>query len=1031
MRGQCTLLKVMRNCVLHRQKSAWASTIVADFCCLLLLTGFLPVDPRLAAAAMPPDFEADIAPLLIKRCVECHQSPKPSGNLLLTTWKGLQQGGDSGPALDFDSLEESFLLHRIQAGEMPPEKQGESQTLPRSEIAFLERWIAAGAEWPSARKLELFERTSEVRAGRDWWSLQPIQRPEVPGLKSFPQPANPIDAFILDRLEKEEMIPAPPADKRTLLRRLYYDLTGLPPTQTQIEQFESDPSALAWEKTIDELLDSPQYGVRWGRYWLDLVRYADTSGYERDQEKEFAWRYRDWVVDAFNSDLPYNRFVVEQLAGDELPDRSERTVIATGFLRLGTWNDEPNDPADYQYERLEDLVHTTSSAFLGMTVKCARCHSHKFDPISQEDYYRMASAFWAGPIPPSDRNLLGGPQPEELGFSEVLGWTDLGPTPPPLYILKNGERNHPLEEVIPASLSMIPHLEHRFDPPSEGSTTSERRLQLARWITDRDNPLTRRVLVNRLWLHHFGEAIVRSPNNFGFLASPPTHPELLDWLAEEFLSAQWSIKRMHKLILTSKTWQQSSLHPEFEAYQKKDAGNRLWWRAERRRLDAEALRDSILATTGKLDLHLGGPGFRPWISPAALEGLSKKSAAWEASPPEEQLRRSFYIYTKRSLLPPLMTTFDFCSLTQPCGQRNSTTLPTQALTLLNNEFVHGRSDALARKISAETRDPQAQVHQLWASVYGRDPSPGELELALQHLSVQSQRFEPLHQHLFAQSQRLEPLNQQQENQSDEAAAIRSQKLKESLVLHLQADQGVTLDSTGSVSNWKDQSGHHHHAWQSETAHRPRLSHYGFGGRSAISFDGEEDFLQLRGSLLQDQQCTIIAVVNDRGPSGHREILSNWNLLANNTTTSLFLGLTAAKTVRFSDAFSATGKIAMQNKPLVIIAVNGKSHSAVFMNSQELAVRETPLPSRTLSTDWVIGQQGNINGEYWNGKIAELRVYAHALSDDERLSVEREVSHRYTIPGVRPKTLEPLSPQALAVASLAHVLLNSNEFLYLD
>ncbi len=969
----------------------------------------------IAIAEESPGFDAEIAPLLIKRCVECHQGNEPSGNLLLTTGEGLLKGGDSGASIDFDTPVESNLLQRIHDGEMPPDKKGLSQKLAASEIAVLERWVAAGATWPQGRTLDLFERTNEVRGGRDWWSLQPIRRPDIPKLKSLPQPENPVDAFVMARLESSQMVPAPQADRRTLLRRLYFDLTGLPPTRTQIEKLENDKSPQAWDAVIDELLDSPQYGERWARYWLDLVRYADTSGYERDQEKPFAWKYRDWVVNALNADMPYDRFIIQQLAGDELPDRSEQSVIATGFLRLGTWNDEPNEPLDYQYDRLEDLVHTTSSAFLAMTVKCARCHSHKFDPITQEDYYRMASAFWAGPITARDRKLLGGPNTDELGFADVLGWTDLGRTPPPLHVLKNGEREQPLHAVTPASLSMIPALERVFDPSPESTGTSNRRLQLAQWIASEDNPLTPRVLVNRLWLHHFGNGIVRSPNNFGFLADPPTHPELLDWLAAEFIHGGWKIKPIHKLILTSRTWQQSSLHPQSSEYQTHDAGNRLWWRAERRRLDAEALRDSMLATTEELDRRVGGPGFRPTISAAALEGLSRKSAAWQASSPKEQTRRSLYIFSKRGLLPPMMTTFNLADATQSCGHRDVTTVPTQALVLLNNPFAHGRSEALARTILQNTTDPQIQVQKSFSAVYGRMPSAQELSLATQHLATQTRQFEGAYR--------------QQATTAAETAKRTRGQLRKSLVLHLRADQGITLDSAGHVSQWNDLSGHNHHAIQAQTDRQPRLARNGFNGHAAVSFDGKGRFLHLRGRLLQQQECTIVAVVTDRGIPGHRTLLSNWNGGVGNSVTSLFLGLTAAATVRFSDAFSDAGRINERGTPFVITAVNGADGSIVFQNGHELSSRANPLPQRNLSTDWVIGQQGNINGEYWNGGIAELRVFAKALSTDERSAMEYELQKRYGIS--RQETSPQQTPAELALASLAHVLLNSNEFLYVD
>lgn len=982
------------------------------FSLLLLSSALVFCTTQPVQTAEPaPDFETEIVPLLINRCVECHQDQNKSGNLSLVTRKGFLQGGDSGSALDLKRPLESHLLQRVQEGEMPPEKQGQPQKLSAKEINVLERWVAAGSPWPEDRKIELFERTTELRAGRDWWSLQPIQRPEIPEFKTE-QPTNPIDAFILKRLKQNQITAAPRADKRTLLRRLYYDLTGLPPTLAEIQEFERDTSPDAWERRIDQLLASPHYGERWARYWLDLVRYADTSGYERDQEKPFAWKYRDWVVKALNSDIPYGRFITEQLAGDELPNRSKDTVIATGFLRLGTWNDEPNDPLDYQYDRLEDLVHTTSTAFLGMTVKCARCHSHKFDPITQEDYYRMASAFWAGPIAARDRGLLGGSNPDELGYPDVLGWTDLKSKPRPLHLLKNGEREHPQQVVNPASLSMIPALESPFTPQPEGASSSHRRLQLARWITDAKHPLTARVLVNRLWLHHFGEGIVRSPNNFGFLADPPTHPELLDWLAAEFMSGGWTIKRMHKLILTSNTWRQSSLHPRAAEIQQQDAGNRLWWRAERRRLDAEALRDSMLATTGELDLQMGGPGFRPTISAAALEGLSKKSNAWNASPPGAQNRRSLYTFLKRGLLPPLMTTFDLCNSTQSCGKRDITTVPTQSLAMLNHQFVHGRSETLAQTISAHQTAPQSQVRQLWERVYARPPSPEEMQLALRHLAVQRQHFE---------TYRLQKPSQGKERETGS-----------SLVLHLRADKGVTADSDGFVREWRDLSGNNHHAWQSTRDRRPLLTHEKFGSNHpAIFFDGKRRFMKLRGKILTGQEFTIIAVVNDLGAKGHREILSNWNGGAGNAGTSLFLGLTSKNRVRFSDHFSDAGSITDREKPFMMTAISGNGIAAVYQNGQKLSSRTQPLAPRNLSTDWVIGQQGNINGEYWNGGIAELRVYSRALSDDARLSVETELSqhHRLSLPKV--KTALALSPKTLALASLCHVLLNSNEFLYVD
>ncbi|MDP1586427.1 MAG: DUF1549 domain-containing protein, partial [Prosthecobacter sp.] len=334
-----------------------------------------------AGDGSPPDFEGQIAPLLIKRCLECHQERDPAGGLVLATKAGVFADTGDGAVLMPGAPDESYLLKRIVSGEMPPEEKGVARKLPDEEIALIRQWIAAGAAWPENRTLDLYEATTEVRGGRDWWSFQPLKPVTPPAIQHADASANPIDAFILAGLEKAGMEPAPLADRRNLIRRVYYDVIGLPPTYDQIEAFVADDRPDAWERVVDSLLDSPQFGEKWARHWLDLVRFAETSGYERDQEKPYAWRYRDWVVDAINEDLPYDQFVMQQLAGDEVPERTERTVVATGMLRLGTWNDEPNDAQDYKYERLEDLVHVTSSAFIGLTVKCARCHDHKFDPI--------------------------------------------------------------------------------------------------------------------------------------------------------------------------------------------------------------------------------------------------------------------------------------------------------------------------------------------------------------------------------------------------------------------------------------------------------------------------------------------------------------------------------------------------------------------------------------------------------------------------------------------------------------------------
>jgi hypothetical protein len=716
--------------------------IVLGACFSLLLL------PPASLPAATPDFERAIAPILLRRCVECHAGPDASGKLDLTTSQGLRAGGKHGAPVVPGKPNDSLLIQRVAGGEMPPKKQGKAQPLPADERTRLSDWIAAGAAWPEGRTLDAFETTTDTRAGRDWWSFQPVRRPAIPAVRAKDRVANPIDAFVLAKLEARGWTMAPRADRRTLIRRATLDLLGLPPSYEEIEAFARDDAPDAYERLIDRLLASPHYGERWGRHWLDVVRYAETCGYERDQVKPGVWKYRDYVIRALNEDRPYDRFVREQLAGDELPDRSEETVIATGFIRLGTWNDEPNDPQEYKYDRLEDMVHATATAFLGLTVKCARCHDHKFDPIRQTDYYRMASAFWAGFIEPGTRELLGGPDAKTLGY-DVHGWTDRGADVPSLKLLKKGDPARPGPVVEPGQLSVVPALDRPLKAAPKDSKTTTRRLQMAEWIVDPRNPLAARVWVNRLWQHHFGEGLVRSPDNFGFMGERPTHPELLDWLAAELVAGGWRAKPLHRLILLSEAYRQSSIHPRQAEYANTDAADRLWWRAQRRRLDAESLRDALLSAGGQLQAYrMGGPSFAPDIAAAALEGLSMKAAAWKASPPSEQGRRSVYVFSKRGLLPPFLTTFDAGDTTLPSCRRDVTTVAPQALALLNNPFVHQQSAKLARRIATAGKDRTGQVMRAWQAALGRSPRPAEIEAALAHLDAQER--------LFTEARRPEP-----------------------------------------------------------------------------------------------------------------------------------------------------------------------------------------------------------------------------------------------------------------------------------
>ncbi|MEX2112930.1 MAG: DUF1549 and DUF1553 domain-containing protein [Pirellulales bacterium] len=556
------------------------------------------------------------------------------------------------------------------------------------------------------------------------WSTMPVVRPALPAVKNIGWCQTPIDRFILAPLEAKSWAPAAAASRDRLIRRAYFDLWGLPPSPEDVRRFVADQSPDAYERLIDHLLASPHYGERWARYWLDLVRFAETNGYERDALKQGAWRYRDYVIAALNSDKPYDQFVIEQLAGDELPDATDETRIATGFLCVGTFDDEPNDKLKYKFEQLDDLIHATSTSFLAVTLKCARCHDHKFDPIPQVDYYAMLNFFVGG----------------KAAEGELLAFADAGSPAEEVQLLQGGDPTRPGETVAPAFLSMASTRERQVAAPISAGTTG-RRLELARWIADAANPLTARVMVNRLWQHHFGEGLSRTPDNFGVMGSEPTHPQLLDWLASELVDGGWRIKRLHKLIMLSSAYQMDSTHAREQEFSQVDFANELWWRRNRLRLEAEPLRDAMLATSGQLNLKAGGPSFFPPATKEALEGLSKKSDAWGESPPDEQRRRSIYMMTKRSLLLPLMTTFDFADTTQPCSQRNVSTVAPQALALLNNDFVHRQSEAFASRVIAEAgAETGAQIERAWWLALSRSPSDVEREAAVAHLQKQQAHF---------------------------------------------------------------------------------------------------------------------------------------------------------------------------------------------------------------------------------------------------------------------------------------------------
>jgi Protein of unknown function (DUF1553)/Protein of unknown function (DUF1549) len=694
---------------------------------------------------------------------------------------------------------------------------------------------------------------ADAKERQKHWAFQPVQRPELPAVSDSGWSSNPIDRFVRAKQEAVGLKPVGGAGRTTLIRRLYMDLIGLPPEPEAVRAFVDDPSPSAVEKLVDRLLARPQYGERWARHWLDVVRYGETNGYERDGEKPSAWRYRDYVIDAFNRDKPYDRFLTEQLAGDEIDGTDASSQIATTFLRLGTWDDEPADPLVDRYDQLDDVLGTTATAFLGITLRCARCHDHKFEPFSQADYYRMLAVFEPLKRPQDDRDELDRPvgteaersanraalaqadaefaalwrrieallrpeidrllappeqsrdgkpiksrtslsslvvatlkleigkrteghwvlvraaarqilaearqlapdevkaalkplderlaaleaaRPKELPHAYI--WDEVGPKAPITHVLKRGDPTRPgavVEPGVPAVLASGP-----LGAPFSTSRSTGRRLWLTRWLTDRKNPLVARVIVNRIWQYHFGQGLVASSSDFGVMGDDPSHPELIDWLASELIRSGWRLKPLHRLIVLSRTYGLSS---DFDpAAAELDPGDTLLWRWRPRRLEAEVVRDSILAASGRLNPRMRGPGMYPTLPAAVLAGQSKPGDGWGKSDEFEQCRRSIYIFAKRSLGVPELDLLDAPDNTSSCERRIVSTTGPQALTFLNGRFIHEQARFFAARLVSEAGAARgAQVHRAFELVLGRAPRPDEARAALEFLAGQEKQIE--------------------------------------------------------------------------------------------------------------------------------------------------------------------------------------------------------------------------------------------------------------------------------------------------
>lgn len=719
--------------------------------------------------ASPVDYLRDVKPILIESCAKCHGASQQKGGLRLDTTAFALKGGDNGPGFRPGNSGASLLIQVLKGthpdiAQMPYKKP----PLTEPQIATLARWIDQGPA------VEADERPG---SGRHWSLIAPV-RPAAPVPKNALWPVrNPLDAFILARLEEKGMEPSPEADRVTLIRRVSLDLLGLPPSTTEVDEFLRDTAPGSYERLVDRLLASPQYGERWGRHWLDLARYADSNGYSIDAPRSI-WKYRDWVIDALNRDMPFDQFIIDQLAGDMPPNATLEQKIATGFHRNTQINEEGGiDKEQFRIESIIDRVNTTGTVFLGLTIGCSQCHDHKFDPFTQKEYYSLFAFFNNADEPnlvlasPEERArveqidseieayIAALPGQDAMVWERQLQW-ERGLTPEQrqaqseavraTFDVEFGKRTDAQKQtVLTAFIEQAPEnkrhqaairkmraakpkllttliMRERPEPrrsylfvkgdftrdggavepgvpavlhPLPSATTANR-LDLARWIADPRNPLTARVTVNRIWQRYFGKGIVETENDFGTQGSPPTHPELLDWLATEFMAQGWSLKAMHRVIVTSATYRQSSrARPDLARI---DPDNRLLARQNRLRLDAEVVRDAALSASGLLNPAIGGPSAFPPI-PKGVMSLGQVSREWKPSAGGDRFRRGLYTFYYRATPPPALTVFDAPDAFSACTRRNRSNTPLQALTLLNDQQFYELAQGLAARLRRDSQ----------------------------------------------------------------------------------------------------------------------------------------------------------------------------------------------------------------------------------------------------------------------------------------------------------------------------------------
>jgi cytochrome c553 len=717
-------------------------------------------------------FREKIQPVLATTCYRCHSAEldKPKAGLRLDSRASVLKGGDSGPAIVPGQSGDSLLILAIRHEDglaMPPKEARLSDAV----IADFVQWIDHGASMP-AEEANLTSGIPADETARRHWAFQPVRRPNSLPRVVDEASGGVIDAFIREELSERGWPPAPEASRADWIRRVTFDLIGLPPTPEEIDIFLDDNSATAFERVVDRLLASPHYGERWAQHWLDVVRYAESEGFEYDRHIPGAWRYRDYVIDSLNEDKPFDRFLVEQVAGDEIAPDDPECRSAAIFHRLGPVRRNMGD-SEIAFSRNEVLTERTDifgTAFLGLTIGCARCHNHKLEPISQKDYYRLQAYMAATDehdialVPDAERiaweakmrdikdqmkrvqelaRAADGAEKERLS-DQLEALEDRLPTPLPtipsisnvperrtkIHVLRRGVWENKGESVGPRPPDVLVPTELPELPADDPNP----RTHLARWLADPTQPLTPRVIVNRLWQHHFGAGLVKTPNDFGLKGSPPSHPELLDWLAATFVEGGWRLKPIHRQIALSATYRQSNRSPIADQASVADPDNRLLWRFPRRRLSAEEIRDAMLTVSGRLTRRTGGASVMVPVD-AELVRLLYKPSQWQvASDAAEYDRRSIYLIAKRNLRHPFLEVFDGPALTTSCPRRESSTHAPQALELLNGRLSNDLATAFSQRLAEESGDdPDGVVDRAFRLALGRPPTAEERALSIAFL----------------------------------------------------------------------------------------------------------------------------------------------------------------------------------------------------------------------------------------------------------------------------------------------------------